>query len=150
MGRVVREFAAHRPREIVVVDNGSRDGTAGAARTAGATVLSEPRHGYGRACLAGLAYLRRHPPEVVVFVDADASDDPADLPAILQPLRLGRADLVIGSRALGRAEPGSMTVPQRFGNRFATWLIARCTGHAFTDLGPFRAIRWSRFFQLVD
>ncbi len=148
VGRVVAEFAARGVSEIVVVDNGSRDGTARAARAAGATVLSEPRRGYGRACLAGLAHLRRRPPDVVVFVDADQSDDPADLEALLRPIEEGRAEFVVGSRALGRADPGSMTIPQRFGNRLATGLIRRLTGHAFTDLGPFRAIRWDALERL--
>jgi glycosyltransferase involved in cell wall biosynthesis len=128
--------------EVVVVDNGSSDGTARVARDAGATVVTEPRRGYGAACLAGLAALAPRPPEVVVFLDADGSDDPAELPRLLAPLDARTAELVIGSRVLGGAEPGALTPTQRFGNRLATALLAIAFGARFTDLGPFRAIRW--------
>lgn len=148
VARVVEGLPADRIREVVVVDNGSRDGTAEAARRAGATVLREPRRGYGQACLTGLDYLRHNPPAIVVFVDADNSDDPDDFTAILAPLVENRADMVIGSRTLGHTEPGAMTPPQRLGNRLAPWLIALFTGHRFTDLGPFRAIRWQSLESL--
>jgi glycosyltransferase involved in cell wall biosynthesis len=135
--------------DVVVVDNGSRDGTAVAARTAGARVMAEPRRGYGAACLAGLAWLGWYPPDVVAFVDADASDDPAELPRLLAPLVEGRADLVIGSRVLGASEPGALTPVQRFGNGLATALIARLFGVRFSDLGPFRAVRWEALERLA-
>jgi len=139
--------------EVVVVDNGSRDGTAAIARAAGATVVAEPRAGYGRACLAGLAHLRRppevgasQPPDAVVFADADGADDPADLDALLAPIRDDRADLVIGSRVLGqragRAERGALLPQARWGNALACALIRFRWGARFTDLGPFRAVRW--------
>ena len=128
--------------EVVVVDNGSVDRTAEVARNAGATVVQEPRRGYGAACLAGLAALAPRPPEVVAFLDADGSDDPAELPLLVGPIRAGDADLVVGSRVLGGAEPGSLTAAQRFGNRVATALLGLAFGARFTDLGPFRAIRW--------
>ena len=131
-----------RVREVVVVDNGSRDRTAEVARAARATVIAEPRRGYGAACLAGLAHLRASPPDVVAFLDADHSDDPRELPAVLAPILAGRADLVIGSRALGRREPGSLTPVQEFGNRLAAVLLRLLFGLSATDLGPFRAIRW--------
>ena len=149
VAKVVEGLPADRIREVVVVDNGSKDGTADAARRAGATVLQEPRRGYGQACLTGLGYLRKNPPGIVVFVDADNSDDPEDFTAILAPLVENRADLVIGSRTLGHAEPGAMTPPQRLGNRLVPWLIALFTGHRFTDLGPFRAIRWQSLESLA-
>ena len=150
VGAVVRGVrGAADLAEIVVVDNGSRDGTAAAARAAGATVVTEPRAGYGRACLAGLAHVARllPAPHVVAFVDADLSDDPADLEAVLGPVRRGEADLVIGSRVLGaragRVEPGALLPQARWGNRLACALIRLRWGARFTDLGPFRAVRYS-------
>jgi glycosyltransferase involved in cell wall biosynthesis len=129
------------PREtlaqIIVVDNGSRDRTAEQARTAGAQVVLEPRRGYGRACLAGIATLNPAV-EVVAFMDADGSDDPADLPRLVAAL--DQADLAIGSRVQG-AEAGSLAPMQRAGNRLATFLLSILYGARCTDLGPFRAIR---------
>jgi len=144
--------AAGGGHEIVVCDNGSRDATARVAREAGATVVSAARRGYGSACLAGLAHLRGRaggPPGLVVFADADGSDDPSELPRLIAPLVAGPADLVIGSRALGRAEPGALTVPQRFGNRLAAFLLRALFGATTTDLGPFRAVRWDALERLA-
>ena len=135
-------------REVVVADNGSRDRTAEVARAAGATVVREPRRGYGAACLAALSHLALSPPELVVFVDADGSDDPADLAALLAPLVAGRAELVIGSRVAGGAERGALTAVQRFGNALAVALLAGLFGVRATDLGPFRAIRWEALERL--
>jgi glycosyltransferase involved in cell wall biosynthesis len=137
-------------RQVIVVDNGSRDGTARVARARGARVVAEPRRGYGSACLAGLAELGRvdPPPEAVVFLDADGADDPEDLPALLAPLCDGQADLVLGSRVLGGAEPGALSPQQRAGNRVATAFIRVLYGHRYSDLGPFRAIRCSALFAL--
>jgi glycosyltransferase involved in cell wall biosynthesis len=129
-------------REVVVADNGSRDRTAAVARAAGATVVAEPRRGYGSACLAGLAHLRRDPPDIVAFLDADHSDDPDQLAEVLAPILAGGAELVIGSRMLGEHEPGSLAPVQLFGNRFAAALLRLLFGLEATDLGPFRAIRW--------
>jgi glycosyltransferase involved in cell wall biosynthesis len=140
---------AYRVREIVVVDNGSTDRTAEVARAAGATVITEPRRGYGAACLAGLAHLRAVPPDVVAFLDADYSDDPRQLPEILAPLLAGDAELVIGSRALGERERGALTPVQRFGNRLASALLRALFGLRATDLGPFRAIRWEALESLA-
>ncbi|PAP81725.1 UDP-glucose--dolichyl-phosphate glucosyltransferase [Rubrivirga sp. SAORIC476] len=153
VGAVVREMlATGLVGEVVVTDNGSRDGTAAEARAAGATVVSEPRAGYGRACLAALAEVRRRPPEVVVFVDADRSDDPADLSALLAPLVRDEADLVIGSRVLGqragRVEAGALLPQARWGNALACALVRLRWGARFTDLGPFRAIRWDAYERL--
>lgn len=125
---------------VYVADNGSTDTTAARAKEAGAVVVHEPRRGYGAACLAGLAALPPHV-RVVVFADADGSDDPGDLAMLLAPVMAGEADLVIGSRVLGRIDPGAMTWPQRFGNWLAPALIRVLWGGRFTDLGPFRAIR---------
>lgn len=137
-------------REVVVVDNGSRDGTAAVARAAGATVVSEPRRGYGSACLAGLRHLRGRasPPEAVAFLDGDGSDDPAELPALLRPIARGEADLVIGSRTLGERERGALSPQQRAGNRLASLLIRALYGHRCSDLGPFRAVRFPSLMAL--
>jgi glycosyltransferase involved in cell wall biosynthesis len=125
---------------VIVSDNGSTDDTAEVARRAGASVVSQPERGYGAACLAALATL---PPEIqaVVFMQADASEDPAQAAELLAPLFDGRADLVLGSRVLGQAARGALLPHQRFGNWLATTLIRLFYGHRYTDLGPFRAIR---------
>jgi len=148
LGQVLAAIPRAVVREIVVVDNGSTDRTADVARAAGATVVREPRRGYGAACLAGLARLAANPPGIVVFIDADASDDPAELPAVLAPIREGRADLVVGSRVRGEHEPGSLTAAQMAGNRLATFLLRALFGVRYTDLGPFRAIRWAALERL--
>jgi glycosyltransferase involved in cell wall biosynthesis len=135
-------------RRVVVVDNGSRDRTAGVARAAGAQVVSEPRAGYGAACLAGLAFLAGSPPDLVVFVDADGSDEPAGLPLLLAPLLEDCADLVVGSRTLGEREPGAFTPAQALGNALAPALLRLLWGATVTDLGPFRAIRWDALSRL--
>src|SRR6185503_8025771 len=127
-------------RQIIVADNGSRDKTAEIARERGATVVHEPERGYGAACLRAIGALAEEI-EVVVFMDADASDDPAEAVLLLEPIYAGRADLVIGSRTLGNAQPGALLPHQIFGNRLATALIRVCFGHRYTDLGPFRAVR---------
>jgi glycosyltransferase involved in cell wall biosynthesis len=137
-----------RVGEIVVADNGSCDRTAALARAAGATVGTEPRRGYGAACLAALAHLRSRPPAVVAFLDGDGSDDPAELPAVLAPILEAGADLVVGSRVRGRVAPGALTPAQRLGNRLATGLLAAAWGARFTDLGPFRAIGWGALASL--
>lgn len=127
-------------REIIVADNGSRDRTAEVARAHGATVVHEPERGYGAACLRGIAMVPEGI-EAVVFMDADASDDPREALRLLEPIYNRRADLVIGSRTLGHAEKGALEPHQIFGNRLATWMIRVLFGYRYTDLGPFRAIR---------
>ncbi len=136
-------------RAVVVADNGSTDRTAAVAAAGGATVVREPRRGYGRACLAALVRLADDPPDVVVFLDADHSDDPADLPALLAPILGGTADLVIGSRVLGERDPGALAPVQVLGNRLATFLLRLLFGARFSDLGPFRAIRWEALQRLA-
>lgn len=136
---VLRAIPRQAVHEIIVVDNGSSDGTARVAEAAGATVVPEPRRGYGSACLAGMAAM--HAPDVVAFLDADFSDRPEELPEVLAPILEGRADLVIGSRMIGNRERGAMLPQALFGNRLATLLIRLFWGERFTDLGPFRAVR---------
>jgi glycosyltransferase involved in cell wall biosynthesis len=134
--------------EVVVVDNASVDGSAAAARAGGATLLEEPRLGYGAACLKGIAYLTRKRPDAVVFLDGDYSDHPEEMPRLLAPIQRGESDLVIGSRILGRREPGALLPQARVGNWIATRLIRLLYGGRFTDLGPFRAIRFDRLLEL--
>ena len=152
--RVVGEVVASIPRppvsRVVVADNNSRDATAAVAAAAGAIVVPAPRQGYGSACLAGLAWLRANgPPDVVAFLDADGSDHPGELPLLLAPIADGSADLVIGSRVLGRRERGALLPQARAGNLVACALIALLYGHRYTDLGPFRAVRWEALERLA-
>jgi glycosyltransferase involved in cell wall biosynthesis len=136
-------------RRVVVADNGSRDGTARVAREGGAMVVPAARRGYGSACLAALDHLRSHgPPDIVVFVDADYSDHPEELPRLIAPLLAGDADLVIGSRVLGEREPGALLPQARAGNLVACTLIRLLYGHRYTDLGPFRAALWPALERL--
>jgi glycosyltransferase involved in cell wall biosynthesis len=147
--RVLRELPP-LVREVIVVDNGSTDRTAEVAREGGATVVHEPRRGYGQACLTGIEELRRRdsPPDILVFLDADYSDHPGELVSIAQPIVDGRADLVVGSRVLGKREPGALLPQARFGNWLAGTLIRWLYGIRVTDLGPFRAIRWPALVAL--
>lgn len=146
VGGVVRGLRAAGAAAVVVVDGGSSDATAEAARRAGATVLTEARRGYGRACLTGIAHAAALAPDAVAFADADGADDPADLAALLAPLAAGTADLVVGSRVLGaragRVAPGALSPHQRLGNAVACGLVRARWGERWTDLGPFRAITW--------
>jgi glycosyltransferase involved in cell wall biosynthesis len=140
---VLRAIPRDVVRTIYVVDNGSTDATAKVAVQGGAQLLSEPNPGYGAALLRGVNELVSlpRPPDVVVFLDGDYADEPAELPWLLEPIRAGSADLVIGSRALGEAEPGAMALQQRIGTRVATTMIRMIYGQRYSDLGPFRAIR---------
>src|SRR5207302_11118703 len=138
---VVREcLATNIPTEIIVVDNGSNDRTADRARAARATVISESRHGYGRACLAGIRALSAES-EVVVFLDGDGSDCPEFMNRLVDPIAAGTHDFVIGSRTRGQRETGSMNFQQIFAGRLAGWLMSILYGVRYTVLWPFRAIR---------
>lgn len=150
VGNVIRDIPKDWVDEVIVVDNNSSDETSESARAGGATVLREPKQGYGAACLKGLAYVAKmsEPPEVVVFLDADYSDFPEELPSLVKPILQDHMDLVIGSRALGNRERGSMTLPQVFGNWLATSLLKLFYGIRFTDLGPFRAVRYSALQEI--
>ncbi len=150
IGEVIREIPKEIVSEIVVVNNASTDNTETIASRAGATVLREPVPGYGRACLKGIDYVKQtqSTPDIVVFLDADHSDYPEEISDLLRPILDGNADLVIGSRALGKKEHGSMTPQQIFGNWLATRLLKLFYGVKFTDLGPFRAIRFAKLIEL--
>ena len=150
IGLVIRDIPKDLVREIVVVNNASTDHTRDRAMVAGATVLDQPLRGYGNACLLGIDHLKKKnsPPDVVVFLDGDHSDHAEKMHELLVPLIEGRADLVIGSRALGEREAGSMTPQQVFGNALATRLMRWLYGVEHTDLGPFRAIRWRTLLGL--
>ena len=134
---------------VVVVDNGSTDQTVQRAEQGGATVVAEPQRGYGAACLAGLAHLRKSPPAIVVFLDGDYSDYPQQLTHLVAPILAGEADFVLGSRLTGHREPGAMPPQSLWGNRFACWLMARFWKTSYTDLGPFRAVRWEALEKLA-
>jgi glycosyltransferase involved in cell wall biosynthesis len=137
-------------RNIVVANNNSTDNTGEAAKAAGAQVVFEPQKGYGKACLTAMDWIKNQAiqPDIVVFLDGDYSDFPAEMADLIQPIREGKAEMVIGSRALGRRESGSMTFPQVFGNWLATTMMKYIQGAKFSDLGPFRAIVWKKLLQL--
>lgn len=148
---VLREIPRPPVGAVVVVDNGSTDRTAEVAAAAGVRVVGEPCRGYGAACLRGLAELAADPagpPDVVVFLDADYSDHPDELPLLLEPIRSGEADMVIGSRLTGRRERGAMPPQSIWGNRLACFLMKILFRANHTDLGPFRAIRWDALQRL--
>ncbi len=150
VGKVLEEIPYDIVSEVIVVNNASTDQTEIAAKREGATVLREPIPGYGRACLKGLDYLaqKAQKTDIVVFLDADYSDYPAEMAKLVKPISDQNYDLVIGSRALGDRETGSMTPQQVFGNWLATRLLKLLYNANFTDLGPFRAIRYDRLMEL--
>jgi glycosyltransferase involved in cell wall biosynthesis len=139
IARVLDDIPRPPVTDVVVVDAESSDGTAAIARAHGARVVVEPRRGYGRACLTGLEHVS--PADVIVFLDGDYSDRPAELPRIVEPILAGRADIVIGSRLAGAREPGALPWHSVAGNRVAAALIRLLYGVRLTDLGPFRAVR---------
>ena len=139
IGRVLADLPADLVTEVLVVDSNSTDGTPEIASKIGAHVLHEPRRGYGRACLTGLASASA--PDVIVFLDGDYSDRPAELPLLLAPIIEGRADIAIGSRLGKQSTPGAMPWHAAFGNHLAAFLIRLLYGLEISDLGPFRAGR---------
>jgi glycosyltransferase involved in cell wall biosynthesis len=143
----LRHLLAELPQNfaqwIIVVDNGSTDGTAAVAQQAGAIVASEPVRGYGRACLSGFKRACSLGAEMVIFMDGDGSDDPCDLPMMLRFIRDGDADFVIGSRVSARAEDGAVPLQARLGNWLVSRLIRLLYGVPLHDIGSFRAVRCS-------
>ncbi|TGK01725.1 glycosyltransferase family 2 protein [Leptospira semungkisensis] len=140
-----------RPDQILVLDNGSKDSTPNIAIQAGAILIHEPRRGYGAACLAGIEFLKRSDasPTHIVFLDADGSDDTNDLKDLFYPFEENTAtDFVIGSRTQGKAEEGSLSFLQKFGNSLSCFLIRVFYGVSFSDLGPFRILRWDSLLSL--
>ena len=136
--------------EVIVVDNGSKDDTAKKAKRSGATVLAESRKGYGFACLKGMEYVDQQSkkPDIIVFMDGDYSDYPEELDKIVAPLLEKNIDFVVGARKKALREPGSMTPQQVFGNQLATFLMRLFFRAKFTDLGPFRAIKYEKLKAL--
>ncbi len=150
VGKVIDDIPKEKVDEIVVVNNNSRDKTSEVANERGATVLDEPNQGYGRACLKGMDYVSKleRKPEIIVFLDADYSDYPQQMVDMIEPIKNDTLDFVVGSRALGKREQRSMTIPQIFGNWLATSMLKVLYGVNYTDLGPFRAIRYTSLLNL--
>jgi glycosyltransferase involved in cell wall biosynthesis len=146
IGRVLADLPADLVTEVLVVDSNSSDGTPEIASRMGARVLHEPRRGYGRACLTGLAAASS--PDIVVFLDGDYSDRPNELPLLLAPILEGRADITIGSRLGKHSISGALPWHAAFGNRLAAFMIRVLYGLAISDLGPFRAARADVLRQL--
>ena len=150
IGLVLDEIPKELVRKVVVANNNSTDETAVVAEKHGAIVVFEPKAGYGNACLKAMDFIAKQEvkPDIVVFLDGDHSDYPEQLNEVVAPILDGKADLVIGSRALGKSESGSLTPQQVFGNWLATRLLKLFYGVKFTDLGPFRAIRYESLLAL--
>ena len=150
INRVLQDIPAELVREVIVCNNASTDQTAEVAKANGATLVHQPIRGYGNACLKGMEYIAKNPtpPDIVVFLDADYSDYPEEMHQLIAPIVNDEMDLVIGSRALGEMEAGSMTPQQIFGNWLATNLIRFFYQYEFTDLGPFRAMRYDQLLAI--
>jgi glycosyltransferase involved in cell wall biosynthesis len=150
IAKVIHDLPAELVTEIIVVDNNSTDNTSNKAKQAGATVLFQQLKGYGNACLTGIEYLKKMkiPPSIVVFIDGDYSDYPEQLPVVIKPIIEEDYDMVIGSRNLGLKAKGSMTPQQVLGNKLATTLMKWLYKTNYTDLGPFRAIKYSSLLAL--
>jgi len=151
VGKVVADIPKDMVRNIIVANNNSTDRTASFAEKAGAIVVTQPLSGYGNACLKGMEYIvnQEIKPDIIIFLDGDYSDYPEEMRELVRPIEEDNVDLVIGSRALGEMQKGAMMPQQIFGNWLATCLIKLIYGYEFTDLGPFRAVRYDKLL-LID
>lgn len=151
IGKVLADIPKELVRDILVCNNASTDNTKSVAQAGGAIVLDQPLKGYGNACLKGIEYLKNRPtslqPDIVVFLDGDYSDHPEEMSQLVDAILNGH-DMVIGSRALGNMESGAMMPQQVFGNWLATNLIRIFYNYEFTDLGPFRAIKYDKLIEI--
>lgn len=150
IGFVVRDIPKELVRDIIVCNNNSTDSTKEVAIEAGATVILAAKKGYGSACLEGIEYIKRKEtaPDIIVFIDGDYSDHPKEMVDVVAPIINEDMDMVIGSRAMGNLESGSMMPQQIFGNWLATTLIKFFYKYTFTDLGPFRAIKYQKLLDI--
>ncbi|MDE0291684.1 MAG: glycosyltransferase family 2 protein [Candidatus Dadabacteria bacterium] len=150
IGQVIGDIPRDLVTETVVVNNGSTDSTASVASGCGATVIDEERRGYGQACLAGIDYIKSssYPPDIIVFLDGDYSDYPGEMKNLVSPIIEDGYDLVIGSRTIGERQRGALLPQALVGNYVATRLIKLFYGVSFTDLGPFRAVRYDKLLSL--
>ena len=146
IGRVLDDLPQEKLKEIIVVDNACTDNTAEVAQKHGARVVEETRRGYGSACLKGISELNGT--DIIVFVDGDYSDYPEELEKLVEPIKTGEADFVLGSRMILPDSRAALLPQARYGNQLATYLIILFFGYRFTDLGPFRAIRYESLKQL--
>ena len=144
---VLNDLPRDRLHQIIVVNNNSTDRTAEVARENGATVINEKRRGYGRACLAGMDALDQ--PDIVVFLDGDYSDFPEEIDLLVEPILKDEADFIVGSRMILKESRGALLPQARYGNQLAVFLIRMFFGHRFTDLGPFRAIRYESLMAIA-
>ena len=150
IGKVIGDIPKGLVEKVIVVNNNSNDATDINAEKAGAIVLHETRPGYGSACLKGMEFVAglSIKPDIIVFIDADYSDHPEEMPLLIDPIINSNKDMVIGSRALGIKEKGSMTIQQVFGNWLATRLMKKMYKVNYTDLGPFRAIKYDKLLEI--
>ena len=148
IAKVISEIPQNHVSEIIVVDNNSNDGTADSARNSGATVLHEQRRGYGAACLKGIEYLKKIRPDTVIFLYGDYSDYPEEIIKLIEPIAEKDYDFVLGSRVIGKREKGSLPIQSMVGSIVAGFLIKLFWKVKYTDLGPFRAIKYSKLLQL--
>ncbi len=148
IGAVIDDIPKHIITEIIVINNGSTDNTVETAQSHGATTLTETTKGYGHALMKGIHYIAPKNPDIIVFLDGDYSDYPDEIPEVIKPILENDVDMVIGSRVLGEHEKGALLPQARFGNWLSTRLIRLFWKYKFTDLGPFRAIKYDKFMAL--